>query len=176
MQMNYAAKTPVDLHRERPESYEGVGDMEQERSSLQTAGSINRTPKSTIADPGRIMNQPPAAQQPLRAGSQDPKYGPLSNSISAGDLQKKQYGLTGPFTRTFGSQGFGGGEGLANLDDGSGKRSQHGAKDLASARSLFGRGKRPLRSMRLDPSSLTSGANLGSLNLGSQTTKVNSYK
>ena len=54
------------------------------------------------------MNQPPAAQQPLRSGSQDPKYG-LSGSISSGNLQKKQYGLTGPFARTFGAQGYGAG-------------------------------------------------------------------
>lgn len=120
------------------------------------------------------MNQQPAAQQPLRAGSQDPKYGNLSGSISSGSLQKKQYGLTGPFARTFGG-GYGSGKNLADLDEGPGKSGQQGAKDLASARSLFGRGKRPLRSMRLDPGSMHSGANLQSINLGSQTTKVNSY-
>lgn len=123
------------------------------------------------------MNQPPAAQQPLRAGSQDPKHGPLSGSISSGNLQKKQYGLTGPFTRTFGAQGYGAGvgENLADLDDGVNRSGRQGAKDLASARSLFGRGKRPLRSMRLDPASMHSGANLQAINIGSQTTKVNSY-
>ena len=120
------------------------------------------------------MNQPPAAQQPLRAGSQDPKYGPLAGSASSGNLHKKQYGLTGPFTRTFGAQGTGG-QGLTDLDDGSAKTGQQGARDLASARSLFGRGKRPLRSMRLDPRSMYPGANLQSINMGSHTTKANNY-
>lgn len=124
------------------------------------------------------MNQPPAAQQPLRSGSQDPKYG-LTGSISSGNLQKKQYGLTGPFARTFGAQGYGTGtadsKNGTELDDRASKSGQPGAKDLASARSLFGRGKRALHSMRLDPAQMNSGANLQAINLGSKSTKVNSY-
>lgn len=58
--------------------------------------------------------------------------------------------------------------------DVSGKSGHQAARDLASARSLFGRGKRPLRSMRLDPAAMQSGANLEALK-HSQTTKVNSY-
>jgi len=30
-------------------------DPENDKNSIKTAGSINRTPKSTIASPGRIM-------------------------------------------------------------------------------------------------------------------------
>lgn len=97
----------------------------------------------------------------MRGGSQDPRYGHLSGSASQGNLQKKQYGLTGPFAKTFGA-GYGNSKSnFGDLEDSVNKNGQQSsAKDLASARSLFGRGKRPLRSMRLDPGSMQSGANL----------------
>ena len=85
--------------------------------------------------------------------------------MSQGNLQKRQYGLTGPLTRTLGSLGFG-------LGSDNKINQQAAAKDLASARSLFGRGKRPLKTMRLDMGQMGQNVNLQGLNPGSQTTKM----
>lgn len=92
-------------------------------------------------------------------------------------MNQNSNGITDAFNRTQGVKGFGLLSDTTNFKGNNAnmsnqQSSKSNAQNLASARSLFGRGKRPLRSIRLQDTNMQfSNLNLQGLNLGSQTTK-----